>query len=122
MTISSDRMKIGDEAYIFSLTDKIYSDVSEQLEQQLFLAIDNGAKYIVLDCTRLDQIDSSGLSAIIVAIKKITKERQGEILSFGQNPSIMTVFELTKLDRFVHNFNDLEEAERFIKVKLLKGI
>jgi anti-sigma B factor antagonist len=57
----------------------------------------------------IDFIDSSGLGALVGALKGVSKEK-GEIRIAGLSPEVRTIFELTRLHRIFDIYENIETA------------
>lgn|GEM_PF-3307256 len=68
-----------------------------------------GEKYMLLDLTKLDFIDSMGLSTILMLYQKIY-DMDGKIAILNPRPSIMVVLKITKVNQRIPVFNSAEEA------------
>jgi anti-sigma B factor antagonist len=66
-------------------------------------------EHVILDLENLSFIDSSGLSALISALKN-SREKKGFLKIVGLQPAVRKVFELTMLDRVFDIRNSLEDA------------
>ena len=53
---------------------------------------------VVLDCTELEYIDSTGLGALVAIVKKV-KSYQGNVHISNLKPSVAKVFHITNLDK-----------------------
>ena len=60
--------------------------------------IDSSCQSIILDCTNLDYISSSGLR-IFISILKSAKARKGEVVVQNINDEIKKVFEMTGFNK-----------------------
>lgn len=63
---------------------------------------------VILDLSEVDFVDSSGLGAIVAAMKHLAPER--ELLLAGLTPSVDKVFQLTRMDSVFRIFRSLEDA------------
>jgi len=71
--------------------------------------ITHGATRIVVDLSRIDFMDSTGLSSLMSTMK--TLAGQGEIVLCGVSEKLRKLFSITKLDRGVFRiFDDRAEA------------
>ncbi len=75
---------------------------------QMVDAINNGSLRLVLNLSKVQFIDSSGLTAIISTIKTLGPE--GKLVVCGLNHHTRNLFKLTRLDRIIGVFNGEEEA------------
>lgn len=96
------------------LLDAIYNEQSDQwdvnlygevdiynadsLKSELHALIEERKADIVLDCTNLKYIDSTGLGVLVSALKRV-KEAQRSIRIQNLKPHIAKIFILTGLDR-----------------------
>lgn len=69
---------------------------------------------ILLDCKKLEYLDSSGLAVLVNIYKNLTA-RGSRLTICGFSPNILRVLKFTKLDRVLSLVEDFEEA----KAKLL---
>ncbi len=75
-------------------------EVMEQLIQQ-------GARWIAMDCKDLEYIDSSGLAAIVSLHKKL-KTSGGGFALIALNDTLTRLFRLTSLDKALAIYSDQE--------------
>ena len=69
---------------------------------------DSGEKRIVLDISEVTYLDSSGLGAIVAAMKHFGSSRPLEIS--GPTPTVAKVFRLTRMDTIFKIYPDLDAA------------
>ncbi len=74
-----------------------------------FLAESAEESVVLLDCTALEYLDSSGL-ATLVSIYKTLSSRNAKLIIFGFSESILRVLRFTKLDRVFNLAKDYSEA------------
>lgn len=81
---------------------RLYGEVdiynSESLKSELHALVDEKKADIVLDCTSLKYIDSTGLGVLVSALKKV-KEARKQISIINLKPYIAKIFTLTGLDK-----------------------
>jgi anti-sigma B factor antagonist len=65
--------------------------------------------FVILDLSRLDFVDSTGLGVFVGALRRIRAEG-GELRLAGATPSIRRVFGVTGLDRVFDLFPTVEAA------------
>jgi anti-sigma B factor antagonist len=68
---------------------------------------------VVLDLSRVEFIDSSGLGAIVATMKHIGQDR--ELALAGLTPAVQRVFQLTRMDSVFNVFPTLEGAVSALK-------
>ncbi len=83
------------EVHLYGEVD-IYN--AESLKSELHALIDEKKADIVLDCSSLKYIDSTGLGVLVSALKKV-KEAEKQISIINIKPYIAKIFTLTGLDR-----------------------
>ena len=71
---------------------------ADSLKSELHALIDERKADIVLDCTSLKYIDSTGLGVLVSALKKV-KEAERQISIVSLKPHIAKIFTLTGLDK-----------------------
>jgi anti-sigma B factor antagonist len=82
---------------------------AEALRSALLTAAAGGHGALVVDMTRTQFCDSSGLHALIAAHKRAGAEGR-EVLLVIPNTTVLRVFALTAMDRVIPNFTSLAEA------------
>jgi len=92
----------------FVLADQIDASSAGSFRDNILGKIENGYKRIVLDLTKVDFIDSSGLGAIISALKRLGED--GDLAICGVNEPVMSLFRLTRMNRIFNIFDTQEEA------------
>jgi anti-anti-sigma factor len=81
----------------------------EEFKNILFEDIKAGRKQMIIDLTECEFIDSTFLGAIVVALKRIS-EYGGKIRLVGIQPTVQTMFQLTKMNRIFEIFETREDA------------
>lgn len=76
-------------------TDRIDAAVAIQFKDRMREVTEGGAQRIVLDLSRVDFIDSSGLGAIVASMKQLGGRR---LDLAGLSPTVEKVFRLTRMD------------------------
>lgn len=83
-------------SYELKLKGRIYADVAPELRDSLSNLADKGLKFLIVDASNLEQIDSSGLNVFVHLLKRV-RPIGGKVIFFGLNDNIQRVFEITKL-------------------------
>ncbi len=86
-------------------------DVKEHIYKESFEA---GFKYLVLDFSQTQYLDSSGLG-IIVAIHKQARLQGGAVVLVGLDSNIKNLLKFTALDRVLTIYDSVESAFEFFK-------
>jgi len=104
----------GEMNYVLvNITGTIDLLTSTEFQAYILPFIEKGDKFFALDFTKLDFIDSMGLSTIIMLYQKVN-ENGGKIVIVNPKPSIMVVFKVTKLNQRISIFSSIEEASTFL--------
>jgi anti-sigma B factor antagonist len=70
--------------------------------------IEGGNMFILLDLSEVEFIDSSGLGAVVSSLKRM--KGRGDLYICGLRETIMTMFNLTRMDRVFRIFASEHEA------------
>ncbi|MGN0222053.1 MAG: STAS domain-containing protein [Prevotella sp.] len=76
------------------LIGRLDTPASTQIAADIQTLIDHADKHIILDCTRLEFISSSGLR-LFLTLRKASIAAQGNIVITGMNNDVKRVFALT---------------------------
>ncbi len=68
-----------------------------------------GKRKVVLEISKLDFVDSSGLGAILSSLRTVNSN-DGELVLCGMTKPVRALFELVRMHRIVDVFNTKEEA------------
>lgn len=71
---------------------------SPKFKQKVLDAFDKEDKDLLIDCSDLDYMDSTGLGSLIYILKKV-KEKDHKIYIENVKPNIKKIFDITKLDK-----------------------
>jgi anti-sigma B factor antagonist len=70
---------------------------------------------VVLDLAEVDFVDSSGLGAIVAAMKFLGKERPLHLAALS--PIVAKVFALTRMEKVFKIFNSTQDAVKMSEIK-----
>lgn len=87
---------------------RIDAAVAIEFKDAMRQQTDSGPDMVVLDLSRVEFIDSSGLGAIVAAMKHMGKDRK--LALAGLTPTVARVFKLTRMDSVFSVFPTLEGA------------
>ena len=79
--------------------------------QEISEQVNAGAGVIVIDLKDVTFMDSSGLGALVLALKTV-RAAQGQLVICSINEQIKILFELTSMDRVFKIFPNREEFEK----------
>jgi anti-anti-sigma factor len=93
---------------LFRLTGLLDAFSEATFRKQVSNCIDEGPTNIVLDLSKIDFVDSSGLGALVQLVKKAQTE--GGSLQIVTNPRITQTVKLVRLEKFLSLQSSVEEA------------
>lgn len=94
---------------IFSLAGRLDSSSSPEFDKRIIQAMENGFRYIILDCQKLDYITSAGLRVVVKTAKKL-KPEEGQIILCAMADYVKEVFEIAGFDSFLPILPTLEDG------------
>ncbi|MEE4187334.1 MAG: STAS domain-containing protein [Roseobacter sp.] len=101
--------KTEEQLCIVSVKDtRIDAAVAIEFKDAMRAHTDCGPDLVVLDLSNVDFIDSSGLGAIVAAMKNMGSDRR--LALAGLTPTVAKVFKLTRMDSVFSVFPTLEGA------------
>ena len=106
----------NDSLVIKPNVQRIDSSISTEFKSKVFDLLDKQYKFILLDISEIDFIDSSGLGALISILKSVTSQN-ATLAICGAQSKIINLFKLTRMDKVFTLFENVEEAEKFFLVK-----
>lgn len=79
------------------------------LEKKLMEMIDNQNDRILVECSKMDYVSSSGLRILLMALKKITISK-GKFVLCGLQENIREIFEISGFTNIFEIYGTQEEA------------
>ncbi|GAA1724410.1 STAS domain-containing protein [Aeromicrobium alkaliterrae] len=95
---------------VFSLVGDIDLETSRRLRTELLESLPTGGEDVVIDMTRVDFMDSSGLAALVGAWKVVRDA--GSFRVAGPNSVVHRVLTITGMEDVFEIFPDVESALR----------
>lgn len=86
---------------------RVEASNAQSLKNKLIDCISQGKNRIALDLGQVDFMDSSGLAALLSALKSLGKN--GGIALFGVSDKVRKLFSITRLDNGVFIITDTED-------------
>lgn len=83
---------------------------ASQFRQEISNLVDQGAKTILIDFKDVSFMDSSGLGALVLALKTV-RAAGSKLMVCSINEQIKILFELTSMDRVFEIFDSREDFE-----------
>lgn len=94
-------------------SEKLDTHMAPALKSELVLISGKGEKNIILDMSKCEYCDSSGLSAILVA-NRLCKNAGGTFVLCGLNEAVERLITISQLDTVLTITTTVEEAEEMI--------
>jgi anti-sigma B factor antagonist len=88
---------------------EIHASTAPEFSERLNDAIATGKTGVILDLTGVEFIDSTGLSVLLNGLRRVTRARGTMILACA-NPTVLRLFEITKLDSTFEILPTCDEA------------
>ncbi len=82
---------------------------AEEFKRVLTAEIDRGSRKLIVDIAECEFIDSTFLGALVVSLKKVTA-LGGDLRLVGFQPSVHSMFELTRMYRVFEAFPTRQAA------------
>ena len=95
--------------HVIHVKGEIHVSTAQEFAQRLDDAISQDATAIVLDLTEVEFIDSTGLSVLLNGLRRLTR-RKGNLVLVCTNPTVLRLFEITRLDSTFDIVGTREEA------------
>jgi anti-sigma B factor antagonist len=100
---------ITDKAVIIEIEGRLDTTNFSQLENKIMGNVDAGNINILVDCSDMDYVSSSGLRIFLMSLKKITG-LNGQFVLCGLQESIREIFEISGFTSIFKIYTNQEEA------------
>ncbi len=102
MSFASPQFELSDESldaktHLIAVRGEVHVSTAPEFSERLNEAIATGKTGVVIDMTEVEFIDSTGLSVLLNALRRVTR-RQGSLALAVSNPTVLRLFEITRLD------------------------
>jgi anti-sigma B factor antagonist len=104
-----DTSDVRGKVAVVRLDGRLNMVAAPRLKSAIEDVVDHGGTHVLVDLTAVTFMDSSGLGALIAALKK-ARQAQGDLRIAGVNEQVATVLRLTNLDRVLRPFESVEAA------------
>lgn len=98
----------GQVQIVAVLGTRIDAAVAIEFKDAMRAETTNGTDLVILDLSAVDFIDSSGLGAIVAAMKHLAPQRR--LALAGLTPTVDKVFKLTRMDSVFSLYPTLDDA------------
>jgi anti-sigma B factor antagonist len=100
---------VDDHTSVIAVEGEIHVSTAPEFSGVLAAAIESGRTSLVLDLSDVMFIDSTGLSVLLNALRRVTRAG-GAMALVCSNPTVLRLFEITRLDSTFDIHADLEPA------------
>lgn len=94
---------------ILDLSGEVDVYTSPQLKQDLVQLAESGVKHVIINLSKVEYLDSTGLGVLIGGLKRM-REHDGNMALVGPGMRILRIFEITGLDKIFDIYPTEEEA------------
>jgi anti-sigma B factor antagonist len=92
-------------------TDRLDIEVAAEFRSMLLSLIDQGHRYVVVDLKDVTFIDSSGLGALVSALKTLKRgSGSGDVRLARVQPPVVSLLEIIRLNRVFTSYPSVEQA------------
>jgi anti-sigma B factor antagonist len=88
---------LDERTHVISVSGEIHVSTAPEFSRRLNEAIAGGKTAVVLDLGGVEFIDSTGLSVLLNGLRRVTRAG-GRMALVCTNPTVMRLFEITRLD------------------------
>lgn len=85
--------------------------MANDFKEMIFRAIDEGEKFLVVDFSKCDFVDSTLLGVLVVSYKKLLP-LGGNIHLVFNNPNVIASLEMTRMNKIFKVFSSVQEASQ----------
>lgn len=104
-----EELDVNGHTRVLDACGEIHVSTAPRFSDRLNAAIAEGKTALVLDLTRVEFIDSTGLSVLLNGLRRITR-RHGAMALVCTNPTVLRLFEITRLDSTFEIYPTRDEA------------
>jgi anti-sigma B factor antagonist len=88
---------VDDRTTIVAVDGELHVSTAPEFSGALATTIESGRVLLVLDLTGVTFVDSTGLSVLLNALRRVTRAG-GRMALVCSNPTVLRLFEITRLD------------------------
>ena len=100
---------VDERTTVVTIRGEIHVSTAPEFSRRLGEALERGKRLIVLDLTGVEFIDSTGLSVLLGGLREVLR-RDGRLVLALANPTVLRLFEITRLDDTFDILPTREEA------------
>jgi anti-sigma B factor antagonist len=98
-----------DQCVIIGITGRLDTTNYSMLEKKLMDLIDSHHDKILVECSKMDYVSSSGLRILLMALKKISMAK-GKFVLCGLQENIREIFEISGFTNIFEIYSSQDEA------------
>lgn len=100
---------LGDAMQALDLEGEVDVYTAPALRQAIVEQVDSGTKHLMINLSRVEYLDSTGLGILIGGVKRL-KEQGGSLRLTGPSARITRIFEITGLNKIFDVYPTEQEA------------
>ena len=100
---------LDEQTVVLRVVGEIHATTAPEFSERLNAAIAQGRTAVVLDLTGMAFIDSTGLSVLLNGLRRVTRVGGAMVIACA-NPTVLRLFEITRLDSTFEIVPDCDEA------------
>lgn len=100
---------VDDRTMVIAISGDLHVSTAPRFSERLTEAIVTGKTAVVLDLAEVEFIDSTGLSVLLNGLRRVS-QRRGRMALVCTNPTVLRLFEITRLDATFEIHATLEAA------------
>jgi anti-sigma B factor antagonist len=104
-----DEESLDAQTHLIAVRGEVHVSTAPEFSERLNDAIAGGKTGVVIDMIGVEFIDSTGLSVLLNALRRVTRQ-QGTLALAVNNPTVLRLFEITRLDSTFDIYPDRDTA------------
>jgi len=98
MNLKVTPRRVDENTQALDLEGEVDVYTAPALRQEIMDQVDGGVKHLLVNLSKVEYLDSTGLGILIGGVKRI-KEQGGAMRLVGPSPRISRIFEITGLNK-----------------------
>ncbi len=92
-----DEDDVDEHVTVVDVRGEIHVSTASEFSRRLGGALERGRRLVVLDLTGVEFIDSTGMGVLLGGLRDVSR-RGGRLVLALANPTVLRLFEITRLD------------------------